>query len=101
MKTNIRLFAACAVIAAGGAMASAQNTNSGYFLDGYNYRYQMNPAFGNDMNFVSFPVLGNINAAMRGNIHMTYIYHVVYGQARTLEPFLRHTQSQRLGNGLR
>lgn len=80
MKTNIRLFAACAVIAAGGAMASAQNTNSGYFLDGYNYRYQMNPAFGNDMNFVSFPALGNINAAMRGNLHMTDIYHVVDGR---------------------
>lgn len=79
MKTKIRLFAACAALAAA-ATVSAQNTNSGYFLDGYTYRYQMNPAFGNSMNFVSFPALGNINVAMRGNLHMTDIFHVVDGR---------------------
>jgi len=80
MKTNIKLLAACAAVAAGGALASAQNTNSGYFLDGYNYRYQMNPAYGNNMNFVSFPVLGNLNLAMRGNLNVSDIFHVVDGR---------------------
>ncbi len=63
------------------ATASAQtNTRSGYFLDNYNYGYELNPAFGNEMNFVSIPVLGNINVGMRGNLHVTDIYHVVDGK---------------------
>lgn len=62
------------------ATASAQNTNSGYFLDNYTYRYQMNPAFGNELGFVSFPGLGNLNMAMRGNLHLSDIFHVVDGR---------------------
>lgn len=79
MKTSIKLFAAVAMIGFAGS-AYAQNTNSGYFLDGYNYRYQMNPAFGNSMNFVSIPGLGNVNAAMRGTINLYDIFHVVDGK---------------------
>lgn len=79
MKTSIKLFAAVAMIGFAGS-AYAQNTNSGYFLDGYNYRYQMNPAFGNSMNFVSIPGLGNVNAAMRGTINLDDIFHVVDGK---------------------
>ncbi len=68
-------------MAASGVLAvSAQNTNSGYFLDNYTYRYQLNPAFGNDMNFVSFPGLGSPDLAMRGNLHLTEIFHVVDGR---------------------
>jgi hypothetical protein len=70
-----------ALMAASGVLAvSAQNTNSGYFLDNYTYRYQLNPAFGNDMNFVSFPGLGSPDLAMRGNLHLTEIFHVVDGR---------------------
>lgn len=79
MKTTIKFLAASAIIAFAGS-AYAQNTNSGYFLDGYNYRYQMNPAFGNSMNFVSVPGLGNVNAAMRGTLHLDDIFHVVDGK---------------------
>lgn len=79
MKTNIKSLAVCVMLGAAASL-SAQNTNSGYFLDGYNYRYQMNPAFGNDMNFVSIPVVGNINFAVRGNLHLTDVFHVVDGK---------------------
>lgn len=79
MKTNIKLLAACALMSTAAAV-SAQNTNSGYFLDGYTYRYQLNPAYGNDMNFVSIPAIGNINMAMRGNLHLTDVLHVVDGK---------------------
>ncbi len=59
------------------AMASAQFTNSGYFLDNYNYRYQLNPAFGNKMNFVSMPAIGNLNMAFHGTAHLTdFIYNI-------------------------
>lgn len=62
------------------ASASAQHTYSGYFLDNYTYRYQMNPAFGNKDGFVSFPVLGNVNIAMRGNLHLTDVLYNVGGK---------------------
>lgn len=59
---------------------SAQNTYSGYFLENYTYRFQMNPAFGNPDNFVSMPALGNINVAMQGNLHLNNVIHVVDGK---------------------
>lgn len=77
MKTRILLSAAMLATA---ALASAQLTNTGYFLENYNYRYQLNPAFGNDLNFVSMPAFGNINLAMRGNTHLTNFFHNVDGQ---------------------
>lgn len=73
------------ILALGGIMAAsvaavAQNTNSGYFLDGYNYRYQMNPAFGNDRSFVSMPALGNMNVAVRGNLHLSSVIYSLNGR---------------------
>lgn len=53
----------------------AQNSYSGYFLDNYTYRYEMNPAFGNSKGFVSFPALGNVNIAMRGSLHLTDVIY--------------------------
>ena len=59
---------------------SAQNTYSGYFLENYTYGFQLNPAFGNDDNFVSMPALGNVNFAMRGNLHLTNVLYNVDGK---------------------
>lgn len=72
------LLAAPLLFAAGSAVA--QTTYSGYFLDNYDYRYQMNPAFGNEKSFVSFPVLGNLNLAMRGNLNLSDLLYNVDGQ---------------------
>lgn len=79
MKRYIK-FAGFIAFMACAASVTAQNTNSGYFLDGYTYRYQLNPSFDNDMNFVSFPALGNVNVAMRGNLHLKDIIHNVDGK---------------------
>ncbi|MDE6295344.1 MAG: hypothetical protein K2M03_04695 [Muribaculaceae bacterium] len=59
------------------AVTSAQNTYSGYFLDNYLYRYEMNPALLNmdDHGFVGFPVLGNLNVGMQGNLHVSDILY--------------------------
>lgn len=70
MKTLKKLFILASIVA-GCLSANAQNTYSGYFLDNYTYRYEMNPAFGNEKGFVSMPALGNINVALRGNLHLT------------------------------
>ena len=79
MKKNIKTALACAALLACGT-AAAQQTYSGYFLDNYTYRYQMNPAFANEDNFVSMPVLGNVNVALRGNLHLTDILYNVDGK---------------------
>ena len=44
----------------------------------------MNPAFGNDKGFVSFPAIGNLNLAMRGNLHLS---DVVYKRGGKTAPF--------------
>lgn len=79
MKSINRILAVGGIVAATLA-AGAQNTNSGYFLDGYTYRYQMNPAFGNDKHFVSMPALGNLNFAVRGNLHLSNVVYNLNGR---------------------
>lgn len=78
MKRNIKLAALLVLMTFTGA--SAQTTYSGYFLDNYTYRFQMNPAFANDDNFVSMPVLGDMNFAMRGNLHLNNVLYNIDGK---------------------
>lgn len=80
MKTYNRLFAAGMLAAFACLGASAQNTYSGYFLDGYTYRYEMNPAFGGEANFVSMPGIGNLNIGMQGNLHLKSVLYNVDGK---------------------
>ncbi len=63
--------------------ATAQNTLSGYFLDDYTYRYEMNPALDNSRNFISMPGLGNINVATQGNLHVNDVLFNVGGRTTT------------------
>lgn len=77
-KRNIFL-----TLAAGFCMMSAnaqQNTYSGYFLDNFLYRYQINPALGNTEGFVAFPGLGNMSVGMQGNIHLSKLLYYVDGK---------------------
>lgn len=74
IKTLVALMA-CSPLA-----AFAQNTYSGYFLDNYDYRYEMNPAFGNEKNFVSFPILGNLNTRVSGTLHLNSVLYNIDGQ---------------------
>lgn len=75
MKLNNIKYLLAAGFVATAMTASAQDTYSGYFLDNYTYRYQMNPAMGNRSNFVSMPALGNLNLGMSGNIHLTSLVY--------------------------
>ncbi len=52
-------------LASGGAMA--QGLNSAYYTNDYKFRHTMNPAFGNEQNYVSVPVFGNLNVGIHGN----------------------------------
>ncbi len=72
------------ILAAGVAVATlpavAQTTYSGYFLDNYDYAFQMNPAFGNEKNFVAFPAIGNLNVGVKGNLHVSSVLYNVDGR---------------------
>lgn len=76
MKRNIFLLVALLSF----LTLSAQRTYTGYFVENYTYGFQLNPAFGNEDNFVSMPALGNANIAMRGNLHLNNVLHVVDGK---------------------
>lgn len=81
MKTIYRLLLGAVCIGAIAPAASAQqHTYSGYFLDGYTYRYQMNPAMDNEKNFVAMPGLGNLNIGFQGNLHLKNIFYNVDGR---------------------
>lgn len=58
------MVAALATLSCG---AMAQGLNTGYFFDGYAFRHNLNPAYGNDQNYVSIPALGNIQVRTQGN----------------------------------
>ncbi|MDE6396928.1 MAG: hypothetical protein K2K84_06635, partial [Muribaculaceae bacterium] len=80
MKSIFRTMILGGFMAAGALTATAQNTNSGYFLDGYTYRYQLNPAFGGDKGFVSMPALGNLNVGVNGNLHLNSVLYNLDGR---------------------
>ncbi len=55
------------LLAMGCGAASAQELNSAYFTEGYSFRHDLNPAYGNERNYVSIPALGNIQVKTLGN----------------------------------
>lgn len=50
-----------------GCSAAAQTINSAYFTEDYKFHHMLNPAFGNEQNYVSIPALGNISVNTHGN----------------------------------
>lgn len=53
-------------------MSYAQSSSSGYFLEGYNQRYQLNPAFAPEHSvFVAIPFLSNIQVDAQGNVGLS------------------------------
>lgn len=71
------------IMAIAAVLASAQNTAMGYFLDGYLYGHQINPAIGNSQGYVSMPALGNVNVSQRGNLSLTDVIYNVNGKTTT------------------
>lgn len=79
MKKIIRTIALCGIMATS-INAFGQNTNSGYFVDNYLYRYQLNPAFGNEDGFVSIPAIGNFDANLQGTLNLTDVLYKYDGK---------------------
>ena len=71
MNKNIKQIFAVAVFLLGSS-AQAQNLSSAYFLDGFAYGHQMNPAKEYDRKgYFSIPFLpGNLNMGLKGNLNL-------------------------------
>ena len=68
MKTTYYRHLLAGMLLLASTATMAQTLNSAYFTEDYKFRHDMNPAFGNEQGYVAFPVLGNLNIKMQGNI---------------------------------
>lgn len=84
MKT-FKLYILAGALATGSMLASAQEASrSGYFLEGYNFRHMLNPAFAPENNYVSMPVLANLGVGVNSNLGVnTFLYKLPNGQLTT------------------
>ena len=65
---------------------SAQNLRTGYFLDGYSYRYQFNPALQGERGFIAMPIFSQLSFGAETSIAIKdFIYKTNSG---TLATFL-------------
>ena len=62
MKKIVHILFAAALLLPAFNVSAQQNLRSAYFLDGYNFRYKMNPALAPERPFFSMPLLGNLIA---------------------------------------
>lgn len=80
---KIMRLAVCAMMGMACTSLYAQTTETAYFLDGNIYRHDMNPAIGNDKNYVAIPALGNLNVGFGGNMGLKNFLFVKNGQTVT------------------
>lgn len=80
-----KLYMLAGAMAAGIFAASAQDASrAAYFLEGYNYRHEMNPALAPERGYFAMPVLGNLGVGAQSNIGVnTFIYKKPDGQLTT------------------
>lgn len=85
MMTRKSIYKLCAVaaLACSGMNASAQALQSGYFMEGYTFRHLMNPAYEVEHNYVSIPVLGNVNVGTQGNVGLNKFLYPYQGDQLT------------------
>ncbi len=63
-----KLLFTLAILFAAAIGLSAQNFRTGYFLDGYMYKYQLNPAFQGERGFLALPAIGGISGGIETTI---------------------------------
>ena len=69
------------------AASAQQNLRGGYFLDGYVYKYKMNPAMAAERNFVSMPGLANVSLGADSDFGLgTFLYPTENGLSTFLSP---------------
>ena len=75
----IVILSACCCI-----KASAQEPlKSGYFVENYNYRHQLNPAFASSRSYFAIPLVGNLNFGTQSNLGISNFLYPYNGQLTT------------------
>lgn len=65
-------------------VSAQQNLRSAYFLDGYTYKYKMNPANAPERGFFAIPVLGSVGLGIETNLGLsTFLYPTESGRLTT------------------
>lgn len=86
-KLTISL-AVCAALPA----AAQEAPRSAYFLDGYSFRHELNPAFSGERNYISIPALGNLDLGVFSNVGVnTFLYKTEPGSPYKLTTFMSPT----------
>lgn len=66
------------------AIVMYAQSRSGYFLEGYNLRHQLNPAFAAEQNYVSIPTIGYFGTGLMSNVGInTFLYKMPDGNLTT------------------
>ena len=68
-------FAASLALSSLAFHAAAQNMRTGYFMDGYAFRFKMNPAMASSRGFLALPVAGNFNLGLESNLGLSSILY--------------------------
>ncbi|MBO7467485.1 MAG: hypothetical protein J6T94_07390 [Bacteroidaceae bacterium] len=69
----------------------AQTLSSGYFLEGNLQRQMLNPAFEGEHNYIAFPLLGNINVGLNGNVGLSDFLYPYNKDGKKLTTFMSKT----------
>ena len=103
MKHNILKSLFIILALAGVTSVSAQSLRSSYFMEGMNYRHQLNPAFVGENNYINLPffVLGNLNAGLQGNVGVNNFLYKYNQNGYNLTTFMNQAvSSQEFLSGL-
>lgn len=82
MKKIILIPAVIALSAIASVSAGAQ-VNSGYFVENYTYRHQLNPAFASSRGYFTLPAIGNLGLTTQSNVGISTFLYPYNGQLTT------------------
>lgn len=71
MKNKYIILTLCAALASAACAFAQQNLRTGYFLDGYTYRYKFNPAFQGERGYIALPAIGRLGVGAESGLAMS------------------------------
>ena len=82
----------CLAVCAALPAVAQEAPRSAYFLDGYSFRHELNPAFSGERNYISVPALGNLDLGVFSNVGVnTFLYKTEPGSPYKLTTFMSPT----------
>lgn len=82
-RSKIYSFLTVLLMGTATTAVAQQALRSAYFMEGYNYRHQLNPAFASERNYFSFPMLGNMNVSLQSNLGVSSFLYKMPGGGLT------------------